>query len=68
MKFNEGALLRGSLKDQADFFAKALGPNSAYRTPDEVRGAFDLNPIPGGDTLPKPTATTATQPKEPADD
>lgn len=68
VKFNEGALLRGSLKDQADFFAKALGPNSAYRTPDEVRGAFDLNPIEGGDTLPKPSATTATQPKEPVDD
>ncbi|MCP4028563.1 MAG: phage portal protein [Sphingomonas sp.] len=68
VKFNEGALLRGSLKDQADFFAKALGPNSAYRTPDEVRGAFDLNPIEGGDTLPKPSATTAKQPKEPADD
>lgn len=68
VKFNEGALLRGSLKDQADFFAKALGPNSAYRTPDEVRGAFDLNPIEGGDTLPKPSATTPAQPKEPVDD
>ncbi|MBM3926962.1 MAG: phage portal protein [Sphingomonadales bacterium] len=68
VKFNEGALLRGSLKDQADFFAKALGPNSAYRTPDEVRGAFDLNPIPGGDTLPASTAQPAASPKEPADE
>lgn len=65
VKFNEGALLRGSLKDQADFFAKALGPNNAYRTPDEVRSAFDLNPIPGGDTLPKPSAAAPANPKEP---
>lgn len=68
VKFNEGALLRGSLKDQADFFAKALGPNSAYRTPDEVRGAFDLNPIEGGDKLPAPAAKITTPPKEPVDD
>jgi HK97 family phage portal protein len=71
VKFNEGALLRGSLKDQADFFAKALGPNNAYRTPDEVRGAFDLNPIEGGEKLPQPAASSpapAATPKEPADD
>lgn len=69
VKFNEGALLRGSLKDQADFFAKALGPNTAYRTPDEVRAAFDMNPIEGGDTLPKPTATAPSPaPKEPDDE
>lgn len=68
VKFNEGALLRGSLKDQADFFAKALGPNSAYRTPDEVRGSFDLNPVEGGDKLPAATASPATPPKEPADE
>jgi HK97 family phage portal protein len=68
VKFNEGALLRGSLKDQADFFSKALGPNSAYRTADEVRSAFDLNPIEGGDKLPQPAATPAAQPKEPVDE
>lgn len=59
-KFNEGALLRGSLKDQAEFFAKALGSggSGAYRTPNEVRGAFDLNPLDGGDTLPAPGPAT----------
>lgn len=67
VKFNEGALLRGSLKDQADFFAKALGPNAAYRTPNEVRGAFDLNPRPDGNDLPKSSAQPAAPPKEPAD-
>lgn len=69
VKFNEGALLRGSLKDQADFFSKALGSggSGAYLTPDEVRAAFDRNPIPGGDVLPQPS-TKATQTKEPVDE
>lgn len=69
-KFNVGALLRGSLKDQAEFFAKALGSggSQAWMTPDEVRDNFDQNKIEGGDKLPdrvaaKPDAKT----KEPAD-
>ncbi|WP_200866574.1 phage portal protein [Sphingobium sp. C100] len=68
VKFNEGALLRGSLKDQAEFFAKALGQGNAYRTPNEVRGAFDLNPRSDGNDLPKQSAKPATQPKESDDD
>lgn len=58
-KYNEGALLRGSLKDQADFFKAALGPNGSYRTPNEVREAFDLNPHPDGDDLPRAGTTAA---------
>ena len=57
-KVNEGALLRGSLKDQAEFFKAALGPNAAYRTQNEVREAFDLNPRPEGEDLPR-AGTTA---------
>ena len=68
VKFNEGALLRGSLKEQAEFFKAALGPNGSYRTPNEVRGSFDMNPIEGGDELPKPPATPAKQPKDPNDE
>lgn len=68
VKFNEGAILRGSLKEQAEFFKAALGPNNAYRTPNEVRGAFDLNPIEGGDTLPQPSTAPAPQPKENVDE
>lgn len=43
-KFNERALLRGSMKDQADFFAKALGTGGgrAWMTQDEVRGLQEL--------------------------
>jgi HK97 family phage portal protein len=70
VKFNEGALLRGSLKDQAEFFKAALGPNQAYRSVNEVRGAFDLNPKTGTeagpDAIPQPTASTAPASKDPA--
>jgi len=58
-KYNEQALLRGSLKDQADFFAKALGNNAAWLSPNEVREAFDRNGKPGGDDLPRPGTTAA---------
>lgn len=43
-KFNERALLRGTLKDQADFFAKALGAggHAPWQTQNEVRELQDL--------------------------
>ena len=43
-KFNPGALLRGSLKDQADFFSKALGAGGTqpWMTQNEVRDVSDL--------------------------
>lgn len=45
-KFNAGALLRGSMKDQADFFAKGLGAggHSPWLHPDEPREWMDLPP------------------------
>lgn len=52
-KFNEGALLRGSLKDQAEFLSKALGgPGQAgYMVPNEARDLQDMNRLlhPAGD-------------------
>ncbi|ARC87132.1 phage portal protein [Rhodovulum sp. MB263] len=43
-KFNAGALLRGSMKDQAEFFAKGLGSggHQPFLEVDEVRGWLDL--------------------------
>jgi HK97 family phage portal protein len=67
VKFNEGALLRGSLKDQADFFAKALGNNSAWMEPNEVRDKFELNPHPDGSGLPTGVKPSLV-PKDPADE
>ena len=57
-KFNERALLRGSMKDQADFFAKALGAGGTrpWMSQNEVRGLSDL-PVsdePGSDSLTNP--------------
>lgn len=45
-KFNAGALLRGSMKDQADFFAKGLGAggHQPWLHPDEPREWMDLPP------------------------
>jgi len=44
VKFNERALLRGTLSDQADFFAKALGAGGQkpWMTQNEVRDNSDL--------------------------
>ena len=43
-KFNEGALLRGSMTDQADFFSKALGSggHQPWMDYEEVRETMDL--------------------------
>jgi HK97 family phage portal protein len=43
-KFNEGALLRGTLNDQANFFAKALGAggHAPWMSQNEVRELSDL--------------------------
>ncbi|WP_246753140.1 MULTISPECIES: phage portal protein [Methylobacterium] len=56
VKFNAGALLRGSMAAQADFFAKALGAGGqqAWMTPNEVREMQDMPPNPDGDTLGNP--------------
>ncbi len=43
-KFNPGALLRGSLKDQADYFAKASGAggHQPWIYVDEIRDTMDM--------------------------
>lgn len=55
-KFNAGALLRGSTKDQGDFFAKALGAGGqrAWMTPNEVRDVLDMPAHEDGDRLDNP--------------
>jgi HK97 family phage portal protein len=43
-KYNERALMRGTLKDQADFFSKALGAggHSPWMSQNEIRGLSEL--------------------------
>ena len=49
VEFNADALLKGSTKDQGDFFAKALGSGGSlpWMTQDEVRGFSNLPPLGG---------------------
>lgn len=49
-KFNEAALLRGSLKDQIEFLSKAIGGpgQGGFMVPDEARDKFEMNPLDGG--------------------
>ncbi|PLR28141.1 phage portal protein [Caulobacter zeae] len=71
IKFNPNALLRGSVKDQGEFFAKALGAGGApgWMTQNEVRDLNDLPARDGGDKLnPGSQAKPASQPQEDADE
>lgn len=55
--FNMNSLQRGAFKDRHEGYAKALGSGGspAWMTPNEIRALEDMNPIDGGDELPKPT-------------
>lgn len=60
-KFNERGLLRGSLKDQSEFFARALGSGGGkpFMEPNEAREALDMNPHPEGTGLAPREGTSA---------
>jgi HK97 family phage portal protein len=64
-KFNERALLRGTLKDQADFFAKALGAggHAPWMSQNEVRDLSDLprSNDPNADQLRNPMTQKPTE-------
>lgn len=68
-KFNPGALLRGSLKDQADFMSKALGAggHAPWMHVDEVRDKMDLpeREAPPHTMMGQPAPETTTE-EEPA--
>ncbi|MGR2664283.1 phage portal protein [Chromobacterium haemolyticum] len=67
-KFNERALLRGTLKDQADFFTKALGAggHAPWMSQNEVRGLSEMprSPDSSADQLRNPM-TQKDKPNEP---
>lgn len=68
VKFNAGALLRGSMKDQGEFFAKALGSggHQPWMDYEEVRDTMDL---PEKEIAPNPLAQskgTGNEPEESA--
>lgn len=63
-KINERALLRGTLKDQADYFAKALGAggHQPWHTANEVRdlAEYPADPNPKFNTLGDPSGKKAS--------
>ena len=67
-KFNEHALLRGTLKDQADFFAKALGSGGSkpFMKQNEVRDRLDLpkSDDPAADSLESTVTRKSNVPAE----
>jgi len=56
VEFKIDGLLRGDANSRSAYFQKALGAGNspAWMTPNEVRALENLNPIEGGDDLPKP--------------
>jgi len=60
-KFNERALLRGSMKDQAEFLARALGSGGGqpWMEANEARETQDMNPHPDGRGLAPRAGTSA---------
>lgn len=58
LDFDERELLRGSMKDQAEYYAKASGSGGhmPWMTPNEIREDVGLAPLPGGDALQSPVA------------
>lgn len=69
IKFNPAALLNGTMKDQADFFAKASGAGGhrPWMTPNEVRDKLNMSPHPDGDTLAPANAQAAAKSDEDTD-
>ncbi len=56
-------MARGSMKDRAEYFSKALGSGGspAWMTQDEVRSLEEMNPM-GGDAAKLPIATNVPKP------
>lgn len=63
-KFNPGALLNGTMKDQYDAFAKAAGAggHQPWNTPNEIRRFLNQPRHPDGDKLGSPTGSTEQAP------
>lgn len=69
-KMNPNALMRGAAKDQAEYFAKALGSGGGkgWTTQNEIREGLDLDRSddPKADELPQPVASQSSANPPPA--
>lgn len=66
-KFVANGLLRGSAKDRAEYYARALGSGGhpGWMTPDEVRTLEEMNPL-GGEAAKLPPGANKQPPAGPA--
>ncbi|CAH1658663.1 putative Portal protein, HK97 family [Hyphomicrobiales bacterium] len=66
VRFTVNGLMRGAMKDEAEYFAKALGSGGSrgWLTANEVRNLKDMNPEDGGDELPQPIVSAPPAPKK----
>nr|WMC97939.1 phage portal protein [Aminobacter aminovorans] len=71
-KLNPNALMRGAAKDQAEYYAKALGSGGTkgWMTQNEVRDRQDMDRSddPKADELPQPVVKAQPTPKDPPSD
>ena len=70
IRFDLKGLMRGAAKDRAEYYAKALGSGGApaWMTQNEVREDDGLDPIDGGDELPRPTNVGGAAPARETED
>lgn len=63
-RFNAGALMRGSLKDQGEFFSRVMGAGGAqpFGSVNEVRDLLDWSPRVGFDAIPERAVASAPKP------
>lgn len=66
VEFENNEIKNANLKDQGEYFAKALGTGGGvpFMTVNEVRVLRGLQPIEGGDELRDPAASTVAPPKD----
>jgi HK97 family phage portal protein len=66
VEFDNRSMLSASVKDQGEFFARALGVGGGvpFMTVNEVRAERGLPPIDGGDALREPIASTQKAPSD----
>lgn len=64
VKFTPTALLRGDMKAESDYLARALGAGGspAWMEVNEVRALKDMNPVEWGNGKPEPPTTKPAQP------
>lgn len=69
-EFDNRDMLVASVKDQGEFYARALGTGGGvpFMTVNEVRAERGLPPVEGGDELREPAASTVAPPGDESDD